>query len=147
MPVIFRPYQPVDKPDCLTIFDSNTPPFFDPSERPDFESFLQRQPCPFFVLEKDQKIVACGGYGSENEAIILAWGMVHRDLHKHGLGTTLLVERIKHIRCTYPKARIIIDTSQHSQEFFRRQGFQVTGGSENYYGPGLHRVDMELILE
>jgi [ribosomal protein S18]-alanine N-acetyltransferase len=140
----FRPYQPADRAACLAIFDGNTPPFFDPSERPTFESFLERQPCPFFVLEQDGQVVACGGYGTEkNGDIVLAWGMVQRDLHKHGLGSILLAKRIEKIMQSDPQAHIVIDTSQHSQAFFERQGFRVTGGAENYYGPGLHRVDME----
>lgn len=144
MPLTFRPYQPADRATCLAIFDGNTPPFFDPSERPGFESFLERQPCPFFVLEQGGQIVACGGYGTEkNGDIILAWGMVQRDLHKHGLGSILLAKRIEKIIQDNPQAHIVIDTSQYSQAFFERQGFRVTGGAENYYGPGLHRVDME----
>ncbi|HAE60402.1 MAG TPA: GNAT family N-acetyltransferase [Anaerolineae bacterium] len=146
MPLTFRPYQPGDRAACLAIFDGNTPPFFDPSERPGFESFLERQPCPFFVLEQGGQVVACGGYGKEpNGDIVLAWGMVQRDLHKHGLGSILLAKRIEKIIQDNPQARIVIDTSQHSQAFFERQGFRVTGGAENYYGPGLHRVDMEFV--
>lgn len=141
----FRPYTPADSTICLAILDSNTPPYFDPKERPDFVNFLERMPCPYFVLEQAGEIVACGGYGEEkNGDIVLAWGMVRRDLHKRGLGSILLKERIAHIRVNHPGKRIVIDTSQHTQEFFRRQGFIVTGGQENYYGPGLHRVDMEL---
>ncbi|MCG2785412.1 MAG: GNAT family N-acetyltransferase [Anaerolineae bacterium] len=144
MPLTFRPYQPADRAACLAIFDGNTPPFFDPSERPAFESFLERQPCPFFVLEQSGQVVACGGYGKEpNGDIVLAWGMVQRDLHKHGLGSILLSKRIEKIIQSDPQAHIVIDTSQHSRAFFERQGFRVTGGAENYYGPGLHRVDME----
>ena len=146
MPLTFRFYQPADRAACLAIFDGNTPPFFDSSERPAFESFLERQPCPFFVLEQDDQVVACGGYGKEpNGDIVLAWGMVQRDLHKHGLGSILLAKRIEKIIQNNPQARIVIDTSQHSQAFFERQGFRVTGGAENYYGPGLHRVDMEFV--
>lgn len=145
MPLTFRPYTPADAPACLAILDSNTPPYFDPKERPDFVSFLERMPCPYFVLEKDEQLVACGGYGEDkNGDIVLAWGMVHRDLHRQGLGSILLQERIADIRANHPGKRIVIDTSQHSQEFFRRQGFVITDQKENFYGPGLHRVDMEL---
>lgn len=45
-----------------------------------------------------------------------------------------------------PAERIIIDTSQHSQSFFARFGFQQTCFTPDYYAPGLHRVDMELEL-
>jgi predicted GNAT family N-acyltransferase len=143
MPIDFRAYTPADAAACLEIFDSNTPPFFDPSERPDFVNFLERQPCPFFVLEQDGQVVACGGYGTqENGDIVLAWGMVRHDLHKNGLGSLLLVKRIERILEENPQARIVIDTSQHSCAFFERHGFEITGQQDNYYGPNLHRIDM-----
>jgi predicted GNAT family N-acyltransferase len=143
MSPILRPYTHADRAACLEIFDGNTPPFFDPSERPDFVNFLERQPCPFFVLEQGGLVVACGGYGTqENGNIVLAWGMVCRDLHKNGLGSLLLVKRLERILEEDPQARIVIDTSQHTCAFFERFGFKITGQQDNYYGPNLHRIDM-----
>jgi len=144
----FRPYTPADETACLALFDSNTPKFFGPEERPAFASFLKRQPCPFFVVEAESLIVACGGYGNDSQTgkIILAWGMVRGDLHRQGLGTFLLQERLKLIFQKNPAARVIIDTSQHSQTFFARFGFQAAQTIPDYYAPGLHRVDMELAL-
>jgi ribosomal protein S18 acetylase RimI-like enzyme len=37
-----------------------------------------------------------------------------------------------------------IDTSQRSKGFFEKHGFEAKNVTENYYAPGLHRVDMEL---
>ncbi len=144
----FRPYTPADETDCLALFDSNTPKYFGSAERPDFENFLKRLPCPFFVVESEGLVIACGGYCAEQktEKIVLAWGMVRSDLHRQGIGTFLLQERLKAIFRENPSAQIIIDTSQHSQSFFARFGFQQTGFTPNYYAPGLHRVDMELEL-
>lgn len=139
----FRPYTPADEAACLAIFDSNTPPFFDPSERDDLVNFLANLPCPFFVLEQNEEVIACGGYWKqENGDIILVWGMVRRDLHKNGLGSLMLVKRIERILAADPQARIIVDTSQHTAAFFNRHGFKITGQQDNYYGPTLHRVDM-----
>ncbi len=144
----FRTYTPADEADCLALFDSNTPKFFGPAERPDFERFLKRLPCPFFVVEAEGLVIACGGYGADpqNGKIVLAWGMVRGDLHRQGIGTFLLQERLKVIFRENPAARVIIDTSQHSQSFFARFGFLATKTTPDYYAPGLHRVDMELAL-
>ena len=144
----FRPYTPDDEAACLKLFDSNTPKFFGVEERPSFENFLQRQPCPFFVVEAEALIVACGGYCREasSENIVLAWGMVRGDLHRQGVGTFLLLERLKVIFHENPAAKVIIDTSQHSQSFFARFGFKSTQLIPDYYAPGLHRVDMVLEL-
>jgi predicted GNAT family N-acyltransferase len=126
---------------CLTA----TPPNFSaPGNAPILKDFS----CPFFVVTKDGQTVACGGYGAESEpkSIELAWGMVRNDLHRQGIGKFLLIERLKLIFRADPDACVVIDTSQHSQDFFARLGFKATNLNENYYAPGLHRVDMELEL-
>ena len=145
---LFRAYVPTDEAACLKLFDSNTPKYFGIEERPSFENFLQQQPCPFFVVEFQELVIACGGYCQEktSNSIVLAWGMVRKDLHRQGVGTFLLLERFKTIFQENPAAKVIIDTSQHSQSFFARFGFKTTKTTPNYYAPGLHRVDMELEL-
>jgi predicted GNAT family N-acyltransferase len=143
-----RAYTPADEAACLKLFDSNTPKYFGVEERPGFEKFLQRQPCPFFVVEFQELVIACGGYCQEknSDSIVLAWGMVRNDLHRQGVGTFLLRERLKAIFHEVPAAKVIIDTSQHSQSFFARFGFKATKLTPDYYAPGLHRIDMELEL-
>ncbi|PWH11941.1 MAG: N-acetyltransferase [Anaerolineae bacterium] len=146
-PLTLRPYTPADQPACLAIFESNTPKYFHPTERLDFEQFLEKLPCPFFVVEMQEQIVGCGGYGTKPEGIIvLVWGMVHRNLHRQGIGTFLLQERIKIILQKTLATRVIVHTSQHSQDFFIRFGFRQTDFKPNYYAPGLHCVEMELAL-
>ena len=145
---LFRPYTPTDETVCLQLFDGNTPKFFGIEERTSFENFLKRQACPFFVVEFEALIIACGGYCQEtnSDSIVLAWGMVRNDLHHQGVGTFLLHERLKAIFRENPAAKVIIDTSQYSQSFFARFGFKTTQLTPDYYAPGLHRVDMELEL-
>ena len=58
----FRPYLPADTDTCLDIFDSNTPRFFDPSERDKFARFLIDPVGSYFVVEREGEILACGGY-------------------------------------------------------------------------------------
>jgi predicted GNAT family N-acyltransferase len=143
-----RPYTPADEANCLRLFDSNTPKYFGVEERATFENFLKRRPCPFFVVEGEELVIACGGYFREpgSDEVTLAWGMVRGDLHRQGVGTFLLEERLKAIFNENPSARVVIDTSQYSQSFFARFGFKPTKLTQNYYAPGLHRVDMELEL-
>jgi N-acetylglutamate synthase-like GNAT family acetyltransferase len=142
----FRPYTSTDEAACLKLFESNTPKFFGVKERSSFERFLKRQPCPFFVVEFEEIIIACGGYCKEDEKIVLAWGMVRNDLHRQGVGTFLLQERLKAIFRDNPAAKVIIDTSQHSQSFFARFGFKAIRLIPDYYASDIHRVDMELEL-
>lgn len=142
---VFRPCSPGDTAGCLEIFDSNTPPFFDPSERAYFVKFLEENPCPYFVLEQAQAVVACGGYCEDAQGgMLLVWGMVRRDLHRQGLGKDLVRQRVQRILQAHPGAPIRLETSQYTQDFYGRLGFRAVARTQDYYGPGLHRVDMVL---
>ena len=116
----FHPYAQPDKQACLEIFDSNTPKFFGIDERSEFLGFLTKQTCPYFIVEQGKTIIACGSYGihTESNEVVLAWGMVHHNLHKKDVGSFLLKERLKIIFQEHPTMRVTIDTSQHSQSFF-----------------------------
>jgi GNAT superfamily N-acetyltransferase len=144
----FRPYTDADQDSCIEIFKSNTPQFFGVQELGDFQKFLDTLPCPYYVVTRDQEVLACGGYGVDNKknTVALAWGMARRDVQKQGLGAFLLLERLKQIYKDYGDTIVDIDTSQHSKGFFERFGFEAGNVTENYYAPGLHRVDMQLTL-
>ena len=58
--MLFRAYQASVTAACLELFDSNTPAFFAPSEREDFEAYLAEAP-HYFVLVLEDRIVGCGG--------------------------------------------------------------------------------------
>ena len=144
----FRSYQTEDKDRCIEIFMSNTPQYFGVEEADEFRQFLETLPCAYFVAAQNDEIVACGGHGyhGKKQAVVLCWGMVHADLHKQRLGEFILVERLKQIYMDFGPTVVQIDTSQYSQGFFERYGFQVKEITENYFAPGLHRVDMQLEL-
>ena len=72
--------------------------------------------------------------------------MVHAEFHKQRLGEFMLIERLRQIFTDFSETVVQIDTSQHSQGFFERYGFQVKEVTENYFAMGLHRVDMQLEL-
>ncbi len=147
-----RPYQPPDRPACLAIFDSNTPPFFDPGERSDFAEFLADVRWPYFVVERPgagsvNEIVACGGYfvrPGTTEAI-LVWGMVRRDLHGGGIGTYLTRERLERL-AQQGVASVRIVTSQYTRAFYERLGFAEQNLEPDGFGPGLHKYTLVLRL-
>ena len=87
-----RPYRTEDAPACLTVFDSNLPDYFDPTERAGFEDFL-RDPGQYFVIEHDGRVIGCGGIRAEAPEARLTWGMVHREFHRQGLALSAAVSR------------------------------------------------------
>jgi ribosomal protein S18 acetylase RimI-like enzyme len=143
-----RPYTPADHAACLAVFDSNTPWFFDPSERRKFETFLDAPFCSYFVMEHDGAVVGCGGYAIEENSLLasLVWGMVRNDLHKRGLGRFLVMFRLREITKTSGAQMVRLGTSQRTARFFEKQGFKVAGIEKNGYASGIDRVEMRMKL-
>lgn len=147
--MLIRPYTTADRQECIAAFKSNIPKFFMPDELEDFENWLEKvatKHYPYFVAEEDGKVIACGGYYIEpdQQSARMTWGLVHNSLHKKGIGKALILHRIKAIQSIAPAATIGLDTTQHSFSFFEKLGFVTTKITENSYGKGMHRYDMEL---
>lgn len=140
------PYVIEYKSDCLELFDSNLELFFDQSERDDFEKFLDKPNCEYFVFKLDAKVVACGGYyvSSENFGS-LCWGMVTKGLHKKGIGLEMTTLRLRKMSESKVK-KVFMDTSSYSVGFYEKLGFRVTKRIKNGYGEGLDQINLELIL-
>lgn len=142
-----RPYAAADRAACLAIFRSNLPRYFDPTELPEFEDFLERPSGDYVVLEQDGLVVACGGCYLREGVGRLSWGMVSQQHHRASLGTALLVWRINHLFQHTETPEITIDTSQHTAGFFARHGFRTTLQVADGFGPGIDRVAMSLRRE
>jgi N-acetylglutamate synthase-like GNAT family acetyltransferase len=145
-----RLYHKNDKQQCLDTFKSNVPDFFSENEIADFEAFLDRletgiPKTQFFVIEDENRIVGCGGFGDkDNKNIIsLAWGHIHKNEHKKGLGQQLLTYRLALIKQLFPQLTLTIDTTQFSYGFYEKNGFRLLKITENYYTEGMYRYDME----
>lgn len=144
--ITFRPYRSDDYDACVALFDSNVPKFFALHERVEFMEFLQALPCPYFMLiDEAGAVLACGGIGEWNGVGGLAWGMVAREQHKHGLGLRLLQERLAWFRVNYPHVHEVrMDTSQYSVGFFERQGFRAQKIVMHGFAPNLHQYYLSL---
>jgi Acetyltransferase (GNAT) domain len=149
MSLILRPYQNSDKEACLALFDGNTPVFFAPFERAEFEDFLDKNAFPYFVVEEQGMgmIQACGGYAIGGESATLCWGMVMGGMHRRGMGTFLLKARLQDIRQDAMLRNVRIQTSQHSAGFFARAGFVTRLVVKDGFAEGLDRYEMVLPLK
>src|ERR1700754_308544 len=89
-----RPYRDAARAACLALFESNSPTYFDASERGAYESHLD-EGWPYQVIERDGRIVACGGHAMEPDGTAsLCWGMVRGGLHRRAVGRALSEARI-----------------------------------------------------
>ena len=70
---------------------------FHPGNVPEFAEFLAKPNGPYFVMEHEGSIAGCGGYFITGESAVarLVWGMVRRELQRHGLGRFLLLFRLR----------------------------------------------------
>lgn len=148
-PLQLRSYTAIDRDACLSIFDSNRLGFFAAEERDAFEAFLDDLGCDYFVIEAKGEIVGCGGFWLDRKdgQAVLVWGMVRNNHHLQGIGSYLLLARLQTIGLQVPDIMVMLDTSQHTADFYARFGFEVRKITENGYGRGLHRYDMSLRLD
>jgi len=148
--MLIRAFIPTDIQQCLVIFDSNAPKFFDHSEREYFEQWLLRQPAlneSYLVNEvTDRGVIGCGGFYilPESKEVRFAWGMIHQDFHNQGFGTALYRHREKLIKQGFPNFTLSLGTSQHTFSFYQKMGMKVTQLIPSGYGPDIDRYDMEL---
>ena len=160
--MIIREYTTNDFAQCIEIFDSNCPLFFDPSERELFIHWLNHQAGEgqpyrsptysnsvqdkYYVIENEGRtLVACGGFYVVNEPkeARLAWGMVHAQYHKMKYGTALFHNRREQIKKDWPTYLITLGTSQHTYLFYEKMGLKVMAIEKAGYGPSLDKYDMQ----
>ncbi len=140
----FRAYEPADAAACLALFDANTPPYFDPSERPLFAGFVEKPEGRYFVLEHDGKLAGCGGYRPfENGLAVFTWGMVSPDYHGAGLGRKLTEHRLDVIAAERRYAGVRVHTSPMIAPFFNHMGFVTLRTRKDGFAPGMDKVYME----
>lgn len=153
---IIRPYVATDKAQCLEAFSSNVPLYFAEYEKDGFSRFLDEYvqldseehtpwKTKYLVIELNQQIIACGGFGKRNgyNELTLITGLVHVKYHKQGYGIALLEHRLNEIKRLYPNTPVTIDTTQHSAPFFEKYGFKTLSVINDYYDKGMHRYDMQ----
>lgn len=140
----FRPYSSADRQACLAIFDANCPTFFAPNERDDYVAFLDVAPDAYEVCEVDEHVVAAFGLlPDDTSSHTLTWIMLDPGSQGEGIGTVIM----KHIigLAEASQLRIINIAASHlSAPFFARFGAIETSSTSDGWGPGMHRVDMQL---
>ena len=142
----FRPYTAADAGACLALFDGNVPTYFATSERAEYAAFLAAPECPYFVgVAPDGAVLACGGYFREDDEPAtggLAWGIVDRAWHGRGLGRQLLAMRLAGLATLPGVETLAIRTSQHTERFYARAGFEVVRRVPDGHAPGIDLVEM-----
>ncbi|MBM3124445.1 MAG: GNAT family N-acetyltransferase [Chloroflexi bacterium] len=144
--ISFRRYRPNDQAACLALFEGNCPAFFAPNERSDYLGFLEAEPLDYKVGLIEGRIVCAFGLQIDRSEGTLKWMLVCPQQHAQGIGTGIM-EHVLSESYTAGVQLLRIAASHKSAPFFARFGAQPVDEIPNGWGPGMHRVDMEMRLE
>jgi len=129
----------------LEIFDSNSPKYFDPSERDQFIDFFKDlYRGKYYVGESNGRIVGCGGYckQSEGEARIV-WLMIDANFHGKKAGRELMLFFENEIVQSDQYQKITLQTSQLTDVFYEKLGYKTLFTKKDHWGEGLDLYFME----
>lgn len=141
--ITFRSYSGADREACLDLFDANCPEYFASNERADYLRFLDASPRGYELCLIGENIVgAFGLIGSDASRRRLNWIMLNPRFHGVGAGRAIM-ERIAALAASEGVEVVDIAASHKSAPFFAKFGAVTTTVTENGWGPGMHRVDMQ----
>jgi N-acetylglutamate synthase-like GNAT family acetyltransferase len=144
--ISFRTYRRADYQACIDIFDANCPEFFAPNERQEYRTFLGDLIEGYEVCEVNGQAAGAFGLFDASERVkSLNWILL--DPHKQGIGVgSKIMDRVVDVGRASGSRIVRISASHKSAPFFERFGAEPTSVTEDGWGPGMHRVQMELQL-
>lgn len=146
-PIRFHPYAKTHRQACLALFDANCPEFFASNEREDYAAFLKDSPAGYEVCVLDGAVVGAAGL-VVNEAAGRAginWILFDPAVQGRGLGTALM-ERLLGRAREVGVGGVELAASHKSAPFFARFGAVEVERIVDGWGPGMHRIEMEVCL-
>jgi GNAT superfamily N-acetyltransferase len=140
----FRPYAAADLSQCLALFDANCPAYFAPNERTDYEAFLRNVPVHYTVGVVAGRVEgAFGLFMQERGGAALNWILLSPHVQGTGVGSQMMQRAVGEAR--RQGCRVIdIAASHKSAPFFARFGALQISETADGWGPGMHRIDMQL---
>jgi len=122
-----REYSPEDLEACIEIHRSNEPDFVAPESLESFVEFLQSGTSYLLVIENAGDVIGCGGLElvGDTDTAMLMHGMIHREYHRRGFGTTLLAARIALLETDERPLELWLRTSPRAAGFYDRFGFRL----------------------
>jgi N-acetylglutamate synthase-like GNAT family acetyltransferase len=129
-----REYVPEDLEACMEVYRSNEPDFLSPQGLQNYIDFLKTGTSYYLVIEHSGDVIACGGLElvGDSDNAWLVHGMVHREYHRRGFGTTLLAARIALLETDERPIELWTRAGTSVIPFFGRMGFR------------LERLDLDL---
>lgn len=141
-----RPYTSADFDSLLAIFRKNVPAAFGESEVADYADFLRINPDPYFVGERNGRVVGACGCGVKDDGATgrIAWVFSDPDCAGLGVGQALVRHCLTLLRANPAVTLIECRTSQVAFRFFEKFGFVLERTEPDYWAPGLDLCFMTL---
>ena len=132
---------------CLKLFDENCPSYFAENEKEDYIDFLKVNPPGYFVGTIESCIVSAFGLIAELDASRgrLSWILASPESKGKGLGGKMMAF-VKNSAIEKELVAIDIAASHLSAPFFKKFGAEELKKTNDGWGQGMHRIDMELKL-
>jgi len=146
--MLIRRYTKSDTENVLTLLRLNTPKYFSESEESDLIYYLEDHSENFYLVEEEEKILACGGFNLLNggKLVRISWDIVHPSQQGKGLGTKLTLFRLEKIQTIKTVSIIEVRTSQFADKFYEQFGFVTKEVINDYWAKGfdLYRMDQTI---
>lgn len=144
-PYGFRSYTAGDRAACLAIFDANCPESFAPNERADYAAFLDSASDAYTIVHADGRAIGAFGVfqGAAPDECRLSWILLDPALHGRGIGRSVMSRATAAARA-HGATVLRIAASHKSAPFFAAFGATVVHTTPEGWGPGMHRVDMDM---
>lgn len=145
----FRAFDVADREECLGLFDANCPESFAPNEREDYAAYLDHAPAEYEVCVDGERVVGAFGLALTSDSGARArvtWILLDPACQGRGLGRAMMQRALGAARAASVEV-LDIAASHRSAAFFARFGAREVVRTNDGWGPGMHRVDMELSVE
>ena len=124
-------FNPSDTDACINIYQLNEAAHFPPGLLAEFKRTLSAYGTRFVVARYGTEVVGIGGIAPWRRgpfhAVPLAYGMVHPQSQRQGVGSTLLLARLGSLPEPKPFWRVSLSPVKGSQSFYSRFGFTYAG--------------------
>ena len=146
MELKLQEYKQTDFDACMDLFDSNCPAYFAIEERIDYQNYLKFNEDKYLLGYIDESLIGCFGITKHDQITCsISWIMVSPSHHRGGYGSQMMEHFLDYVQKMNMK-RVLVATSQHAENFFKKFGAYREGYIEDGWGKGMHQVNMEIDL-
>lgn len=145
-----REYEPEDLEACVEIHQSNEPDLLPAEGLDSFTAFLEGGTSYMLVIEHAGDVIGFGGLElvGDSDTALLRHGMIHREYHRRGFGTTLLAARIALLETDERPLELWMSAPPASVPFYGRFGFKLERVHPGATGGGAgHTAMFSLMIE